>query len=228
MGERKRVILLDVCDTLFLSNTTFDFLHWYLKKRSPARLGILKMMVSKLSPRFWYLLAKGKFQKKDIIRHKAIELLKGESLSSLRKEAALFYEQFLAQRKNEKVWKLLEEINEKFPGDERVLVSSSLDIIISEVADRLGIAEFYASELETRNGIVTGRLESDVHGQKHLLIKHKLEDEYETIAVTDNLSDMDMAKQCNSVYIVVYKQKHLEKWTKQLEPSTTTYIKMYP
>ena len=219
--------MLDVCDTLFLSNTTFDYLRWYLRRRSPNKLTRLKLLVSKFSPKFWYLILKGRFQKKDIIRYQAISLLKGESLVRLKAEASLFYEQFLASRKNQKVWKLLTDLHEKFPGDERVLVSSSLDIIISEVADRLGISEFYASELEVRNGIITGRLASDVHGQKHLLVKHKLEGDYETIAVTDNLSDMEMAKQCGSVYIVVYKPKQLKQWTRQLEPSTTTYIKMY-
>ncbi|HEX6193711.1 MAG TPA: haloacid dehalogenase-like hydrolase [Chitinophagaceae bacterium] len=227
MDNSKGVILLDVCDTLFLSNTTFDFIKWYLQKNSPLKLARLRKLTSRKSPEFWYLLLLGKLRRKDLIREKAIALLKGESAPALQSGASQFYDDFLANRKNKKVWDLLDVMVSQNPGKQRILVSSSLDIIIVEVAKRLGIEKQYASKMEMHDGKFTGRLASDVHGQKHVIIQHTLAEGAATTFFTDNFTDLELAKQCGAVYIVTYKQKQLQRWSRELNPSTTTYIKMF-
>lgn len=116
--QTNRTILVDICWTLFYSNTTYDFLH--------IRGNRFNSLLYKL---FQY----------DMIRSHAIRkferLPKAEQLSRVER----FYTDYLVPRKITPVWQLID-------GKPIVLVSQTMDIIAQTVARHIGAKAYYATQ----------------------------------------------------------------------------------
>lgn len=111
-------ILVDICWTLFYSNTTYDFLN--------IRGNWLNSLIYKL---FGY----------DIVRNRAIRKFQTYSREEQMALAEQFYNSYLKPRKIEPVWRLIE-------GQDIILVSQTMDIIAEVVSKHVGAKAFHAMQ----------------------------------------------------------------------------------
>lgn len=208
----KTLVVCDVCDTLFNSNTTFDFIRFVLKKESKFRFAILQCVSNKYSPLFYLIIAMGKLRGVDFVRSFAISMLKYKKESQLLDLSNQFFDQFLVGRKNKKVFDILDK------QDARIfLLSSSISPVVSVIASRYGF-EFVCSELDLIDSVATGKLKTDLTGKKHLVIEEITSNQnVNLVAITDNKSDFEMVKMANLRYVLIKKESEKSFW-KELSP----------
>lgn len=208
----KILVACDVCDTLFASNTTFDFIRFVLKHENRFRYLILQSTSNKYSPLFYLLIAINKLRRVDMIRSFAISLLKDQNEAHLLDLSNQFFDQYLVARKNEQVFSLLERQEAKI-----VLLSSSISPVIKVIASRYGF-DFVCSELDFTNSVATGKLKTDLTGKKHLALRNLVLDKnINVVAITDNQSDFEMVKMANQRYVLIKKEIEKSFW-KELSP----------
>jgi len=111
-----RPILVDICWTLFYSNTTYDFLR--------IRGNRLNSLLYKL---FGY----------DYVRARAIRRLRRCTREQVLERVEQFYTDYLEPRKIEPVWQRLE-------GREIVLVSHTMPVIAEVVARHIGAKAYHS------------------------------------------------------------------------------------
>ncbi|MBQ7530716.1 MAG: haloacid dehalogenase-like hydrolase [Paludibacteraceae bacterium] len=209
----QRYTLVDVCWTLFYSNTTFDFLDFAVKDkgyRCLRRIGRswfgrkINVLLYKL---FGY----------DWLRSRGLRYLKGKSRSELAAQAEQFYEEYLMPRRIEPVW---EEVRSQKSdvGSQIVIVSGTLDIIAETVARHLGAEAYYATEMVYDANSFTGKFKD------LLLTKASALPYYEHYdIITDNLTDIDLVRSAHKATIIVYNNKN--RWAALLPPEQeVTYI----
>ncbi len=204
----QKVLLTDICWTLFYSNTTMDFLDFVVKDASYLRL---RKLFKKPFMRYANLLCFKMFGV-DLLRKKCVSYLKGMSKKELEQKAELFYQEYLNGRKIEPVWKIL---NNK----DIVLVSATLDVVAQTVAKHLGAKASFASTLKYVDDICTGEIEQDMLQSKgNVLGTYKNFD-----IVTDNLTDIQLVRKAREKYIVLYDNKR--RWQQKIrENKNITYI----
>lgn len=210
------IIIFDVCNTLFDSNTTFDFIQFVLKrKRNYRRLAILKALTLRYSPVFIFLTILGKLKGKDMIRRQAVHLLHGLGRRELLQWAHEFYEQHLVYKKMSDVLQMLDEARSR--GDVW-LFSNSLEPVIEVIAEKLKV-HFAASELEYDASLkFTGRIKNDLHGKKLESFHHRFgTGSIITLMCTDNKSDKAILNYAEKRYVVVYREADKKFW-KDLNP----------
>ena len=194
-----KLIIFDVCWTMYKSNTTFDFIKYVYKVEgiNSFKLDFLNSLIG----RFLILLL-GKLVGRDIYRELFVDLLKGFSKESLEKSSERFYNEFLIEKKVDYTFNLINSM----PLNSIILCSASLDIVVEHIAKMLN-ADFFASKLEFKNGICTGRISNDLLGAKNKIF------EYENIdlVVTDNLSDLELVKK-SSKSIILSTPKNIGFW----------------
>lgn len=190
--------IVDVCHTLYDSNTTFSFIDYVVIKKNKTNVllknGLLKRIIILL----------GMCTRKDLYRYMYIRNLKGLSQSELRILAHDYYNEYLQNKKIKQVFDVIKEGQSQY---KYTLCSASLDVIIEAIVHHNPIFqdEFYSSTLEFNSGICTGKLQTDLLGAKHEL--------FEQIdwLLTDNKSDLELAKK-SSKTTVVAKNKNVSFW----------------
>ena len=115
--KEDRTILVDICWTLFYSNTTYDFLH--------IRGNKFNSLIYKL---FGI----------DLVRTKAIRTFYRLPLAERQTRVEQFYTNFLLPRKITPVWQMIE-------GRNIVLVSQTMDLIAKTVANHIGAKAYHAT-----------------------------------------------------------------------------------
>lgn len=194
--------IFDVCWTLYKSNTTFDFIRFFLKRKNNIRFSFL-YTIDFLPIKFTILFI-GRFLKIDLYRILYIRMLSGFEEKDISFMARLFVIEFLNKRKIDFSHnKLSVCFNE---SRNIILCSASLDILIREVARELNVNQWYASTLEFKNSVCTGKLSQDL-----LFTKHKLFKEAPAYVITDNKSDLHLIKIAKE-YDVISEEKNLEFW----------------
>lgn len=111
-------ILVDICWTLFYSNTTYDFLN--------------------IKGNWWNSLIYKLFGC-DVVRNRAIHRFQTYSREEQVALAEQFYDTYLEPRKIEQVWRLIE-------GQDIILVSQTMDIIAEVIAKHVGAKAFHATQ----------------------------------------------------------------------------------
>jgi phosphoserine phosphatase len=207
--------IFDICNTLFDSNTTYDFISFFLDKQGREDLkSKYHSIVSKTSLRFWYLLLLSKITGKDLHKQEVIGLLKGVHYDLLYQEALVFFDLVLARRKIGSVFSLLAAAKEN--GSENVwLISSTIDPVAVAIGRRLEV-NVACSTLDYKEGICSGEVSKELSGRKHELLNElKLTGDF--TVVTDNFTDYTLASLAVKKYIVIYKSRYRQKW-KALDP----------
>ena len=140
-----RTILVDICWTLFYSNTTYDF---------------LQIRGNRFNSLFYKLFGI------DLVRTRAIRAFNRLPLAEQEARVERFYTDYLEPRKIAPVWELIE-------GKEIVLVSQTMDLIARTVAKHIGAKAYYAMQNKeevlvhfTDFDIITDNL-SDIELIKH-------------------------------------------------------------
>ena len=116
--KEDRTILVDICWTLFYSNTTYDFLH--------IRGNKFNSLIYKL---FGI----------DLVRSRAIRSFEQLPADEQQARAERFYTDYLLPRKISPVWQMIE-------GRNIVLVSQTMDIIAKTVAKHIGARTYHATQ----------------------------------------------------------------------------------
>lgn len=171
-----RLLLVDLCGTLYDSNTTFDFLHYFLsddadyKRFESANKRFVSRLFNRLRPG-------------DARRAKAISFLEGHSRTKLLQAAHTFLESVpdIAD-----VRRYVHKLSPDF--DRTLLLSSSLDFIVEAASEILGFDDFRASRLRYSGGICMGAFDADLLGAKDRLIVREFASGDCTL-ITDNADD---------------------------------------
>jgi phosphoserine phosphatase len=203
---KENIILIDICGTIYSSNTTFDFMDYIFSRDE-------KYMRFRYISQYWLIkyinIVFLKLFKFDFVRYCLIVFLSGYSRIEIEKNVEFFMENILEDRKYHNIIEIINKLN--IPENKLILVSATLDCIAAQVASKLNITEFHASELEYRNNICTGKI-------KHDLLFHKLERILRegylppyNVTISDNVSDINLMKNSAFSYIIVSK-KNEKKW----------------
>ncbi len=212
MNKEREIHVFDVCDTLFYSNTTFDFIEFVLSQNKNIIGKILfKLITLRFSPIFLFLYLLGKVTRLDHIRSVALKLLKNISKVEMEHFSASFYSNFLIKRKVAKTFKYLENA---IQNKERViLATSSIEPVIKIISERLKV-EYVCSSLDYSNEVFSGKFLVNCTGRKHEFLENILsENEKKNIIVyTDNYSDFKLVSMAHKRFIIVYDNGSKNKW----------------
>jgi len=176
----RKVLLLDVCHTLYQSNTTFDFLAWYFPQ-NPDYQSLQrkrKNILNRISARLGI---------NDGVRERSIALLNGIPESRLEAAATEFVNTL---KPIEQVHCVVDNYQQQ--GYELVLLSSSLDFIVRCVGKLLDSSAIHATELNYDNLVCNGTIKHDLLHTKATVIKNYYAG-LETVFITDNRTDLACA-----------------------------------
>ena len=206
--------LIDICGTIYRSNTTFDFLRfyfagerWFQRMQSIRKYRIVGF-VNMIIHRWFYI---------DLIRHYAISKLRGYTKQQLADMTTLFYDKYLSSVINPSVVEIINQKRQE--GTKLIIVSATLDCISKEVASRLNISHQYSSELDYKDGVCQGRLMTDLLATKENKMRSMGVDLSNCEVITDNYSDADIISQAKYAYLIQYNDKR-DRWTHYLDKET--------
>ena len=198
-------ILIDICGTLFYSNTTFDFLDFYITEKSYKRFRkLMKTPIWRYTNSLIYRLFHI-----DLSRKIALSYLKGIPHAELLNMADAFYDNYLSPRRIHETWNLIEA---KRPTNELILVSGTIDPIAETVAKKMGIQHYISSSLKYNKDICEGKLEYDALRKKsEYLTTLNIQKPY-TLVITDNPADVSLIESAQEATIILY--NNLKRWQK--------------
>lgn len=210
-----KLFLIDICGTIFRSNTTFDFMRywfsdasWYKRMQFFRHFRIVGFLNAKIHHYFHI----------DIMRQYTISKLRGYTEQELLSMTTKFYDEFLSLVINKKIIDLIEKKRQE--GAKLVIASATLDCISKEVAKRLNIDIQYSSELDYKDGVCQGKLKSDLLASKLCKLKSLgLNMSFDFEVVTDNYSDSDIISKAEYAYLIQYSEKP-NKWSRYLTKET--------
>ena len=196
--SKKKIVVFDLCGTLYSSNTTFDFVDYVLDRSFSCYL--LKTRLFKYG-----LIVLGRLLGKDLYRKLYIYQLKGLPADRLRNKANEFVETFLSYKKVKEVHSLLSR--SMSDGDFVYICSASLDVIVSAVCKEINVDNWMATELVyDPSGLCRGKIKNDLLGKKADAFQSNLE-----LVVTDNISDLSLLKKAKRKFILS-KMKNINFW----------------
>lgn len=203
------MILLDLCGTLYDSNTTFDFLDFYLRVPSYR-------FFRRVSKTFaWRCLNRLCLYglKRDLTRSMALKYLKGKTRGELEAAAELFFDQFLCRKENSEIVHRVAALQKEYPV---WIVSATLDFIACVIARRVGIERLYASQLAYKGDVCRGYLQTNLLLDKAGALKRQgVFPPYDGV-ITDNLSDLALIREARLAWVVTYPRTH-RRWVRLLE-----------
>lgn len=209
-NDHEKMVIFDVCGTLFRSNTTADFLTFYFKRNSTHKLQNINSITNKKSPIYWFRAFIFRFVGKDLFRKASIRLLKGEDPTLVASEAQHFLTEFLLSKEISETSSMLKKSRDN--NEEVMLVSNGLDPVIKVIGDHFKIP-FKATTLEVKRGKYTGRISNDLFGTKHELLQNRNISNKVITVVTDNRSDYELVKLADEKVVVLNKTSDKKFWS---------------
>jgi len=205
--------VFDICDTLYYSNTTHDFIRFVLE-REPLSVGkaTYNMLNSKLSPLRYLLVAIGVTTGRDLLRSFNISVLKGKHRSQLDRLAEQFVSEYLATRRIRQTQERLAE--KRSEGLRLVLCSASIEPIVAAVARELHIEDFVATSLRYDGDTFTGTIDQDVTKIKLQTLKDRSLLGSLVYAASDNLSDRELLQAAETATAIIHGEKRRDFWKK--------------
>ncbi len=188
------IAVFDVCWTLYRSNTTVDFILFYLKQKNLFRYVYYRILTLRVVSFVLFRVFSVD------LRTLMIKELEGESKESLLEISDQFYFHFLLNRKNELVFSYLIDLKRK--GYLICLASASLDIVVSTIAKHNEL-DFVSSSLDFVNGFCTGELKFEGAGNKYCLLKEKYKIEKFFCMYSDNPEDLEISDKFDFYYRVI-------------------------
>jgi phosphoserine phosphatase len=206
----RRTAIFDVCDTLFRTNTTLGFLSFTARRSGDSRAtASFKRWTSRSSPAFYLGALVHRLTGWDLARTQLLRILHGRSRASIEADARSYVQGELAGMMNSLVHDRLGAHRRQ--GDRILLVSSSLDVVVQEIAREIE-AEWLASELEFVDGECTGRLSADLTGGKLGAIASLVDPEEQLHVYTDNRSDRDLLRRADRCTIILPAGRGTKHW----------------
>jgi phosphoserine phosphatase len=200
-GNLPRLVIFDLCDTLYDTNTTIGFVrHYHSLQGSQKDDHVVRRWLSRRSPWFYIGAIAHRLFGRDVARERIIATLAGKSKAKLTAAARDYARNILPSRANAPLQERLASHREA--GDRVMLLSSSLDIVVAEIATLLGV-DFRASELGFDAEICTGKLKQDLTGSKAVAVRDLMDSGLELCVYTDNRSDKDLLAIADRASIVI-------------------------
>lgn len=217
----EKCVLIDICGTLYFSNTTFDFFDSFIRRKSyRAFRWFFKTFagraVNKIAVEFF---------KRDLIRYVAVRYLRGMKKTYLLEQARDFYKTFWEYLRNEDA---MEELNHfRAKGYTIILASATLDFIAEVIAEHLEISCFFGTTLDyDGEDICLGTMRQDRLGHK----SEALDAMGVTIpyfcVMTDNVTDKDLLRRADSAILIKYPHT-VQRWTSLISKYHLNIIKSY-
>ncbi|MEZ9057281.1 HAD family hydrolase [Vibrio pelagius] len=205
-----KIVVFDVCGTLYRSNTTFDFLDYYFKDNSRYKLfrTVSKTTIAKIFNFPFF-----RFLKLDLIRMVAISFLKGEDLVEISESAQTFLDSNLHSKIQQPVYDIYSKY--KNEGYHIILMSGSLDFLIEMVKDRWGADDAYSTILQLEKGKFTGKISFEQLFNKYDVLTENYCKIDELVVVSDNPSDLDLLSKADKGYAICNKDKNITFWKKK-------------
>lgn len=204
----KTAVFFDVDGTIINGQTQRLLISYLYRQKKISLLFLLKIYL-------WFLFYKIGIVSSGIsVMTKSYKLLKGIKVEEFRRFLSLFFKE---QIKPRIYLQAIERINyHKERGDEVVLLSKSIKILIDIIKDYLNLPLSIATTLEIKNGIFTGEIDGPIiHGEEKVnaikkLISEKNWDLKKSYAYGDHFSDLSLLKTVGYP-IVVNPDKRLKK-----------------
>jgi len=207
---KPKLVIFDLCDTLYDVNTTVGFVDYYQSVQHDQRIArILRRWLSKTSLWFYLGAVAQRFLGWDLARQRIVAALASESRATLTKAAADYACNVLPSRANQPLHDQLR--THLAAGDHVMILSSSLDLVVAEVASVLGV-DFRASKLGFDGDRCTGQLEQDLTGRKASEVRDLVETSSYICVYTDNRSDRDLIAIANQATIVIAQGDPDDRW----------------
>lgn len=203
--------VFDICNTLYDSNTTFDFIWFVLeKKKYFVKKLMLGFIAKKQSPLFLILALLQRAAKLDLPKQWALRLLADSSKEELYRLGREFYSTVL---ENKKVGPTHDLLVKAASSKARVLLlSSSIDPVVAAIADGLGV-DYESSQLSYTQGIFRGALSRELAGRKLNSVAPYLRDENTKLTViTDNPADKELVEAADRRYVVIGHERAKARW----------------
>jgi phosphoserine phosphatase len=226
MGELKKIIVADICNTLFDSNTTFDFVRYCVySRRLRFNRSLYNAIFSKNSPLFIAIALLQKFSRKDLHKKIAVSLFKNRSPEEVRRWASSFLKEYLQGREIDESLACLQE----YRPEDIILVSSTIYPVAEIIADYLKINQFIATELEVVDFKYTGKIKQEISGAKLSALSKKFDTkDFEIeMVITDNFSDKELMNKSKKKMAVCYDGRQ-EKFWRNLSDVNIIRVKNIP
>jgi len=205
-----RLVIFDVCDTLYDANTTIGFIGFYQALHSNGSIGkAIYRWLDRSSPFFYAGAAAHRLIGWDVARQRIIAALASEPQSRLTEAATLYVRDVLPVSANQPIHYRLRA--HQAAGDRIILLSSSIDVVVSQIAAVLN-TEYRASVLEFDGELCTGRLSADLTGKKADHMRELANPDTETWVYTDNRSDKELVSNASRATIVLPRGGRQDRW----------------
>ena len=217
------LFITDVCGTLVYDDTTLGLLkqHFSQQPERRWRLPMLRALTAHRSPFRLGIAVIENLTGKHVLKHLLVRMLKDDTVSSLELNAEVYAKWLLENRKVPSVWQV---IAPAIKDKHIILASASLQPIVSALAKQLDV-RFVASELESSDGVLTGRYKLDLTGLKLQALSDLIGIDLSSRfydAISDNITDQELLSGAKRAYVVLHKASHKERWA----GLTATYIRL--
>jgi phosphoserine phosphatase len=208
-GEVRGAAVFDVCDTLYFSNTTHDFVKFVLEREGGRRKAAHAIMNSPYSPFKYFFIGLSIFAGWDYLKKFNVRLLKGKTKDELNILAASFVDKVLNNRRVACSHRILNECLSR--GNQVVLCSSSIEPVVAAVASDLGVKDHVSTRLAYKGGKFTGRIDKGV--TEKLSELRNSGHEYEIgLAVSDNPGDLELLRTARKRFAIAHTKRKREFW----------------
>lgn len=207
--SKKKIVVFDICGTLYYSNTTFEFIQFYYDKKMKAGKRLrFKILFSRRSPLFWILLICGQILGTDLLKKLVVLSLKNQPRITVDAAAISFFHEKLHQKRICETFLLFD----KFEKDQILLLSATIEPVAKAIAAFLGVA-YRATELEETAGLYTGKIRKELSGKKLSALEG---DDVLRVAwvVSDNYSDLPLFVKSIKSIAVCYSKNDINYWQK--------------
>ncbi|WP_279145511.1 hypothetical protein [Photobacterium carnosum] len=198
----KKIVFVDICDTLYPYNTTIGFIMFVCEIKNIRISCVYKNKIIKGINSLLY-----KLFKVDLIRKVFVRKLKGIRL----KELDILAKEYVNKLNENKSIILL--VNKyKSEGYEIQFHSASLEPVVSAVSEKFKASKYSASLLSSVQGICSGKIIFDNLGNKYSSILEEKNKAERCVFITDNKSDSNCVEICDEFIAIIPKGKSKKFW----------------
>lgn len=200
----KKIAILDICGTIYDSNTTFDFFESIASSKIEKKLlKIRENRIIMLLNLFLFKLTHADLYRKICIRF----FLTGKSIDNIEMAVSKFHDEVLAYRKISETSKIIQSLSCDY---DFIICSASIDPVVRIIAKNIGCNDYFATQISRNEDCYTGMIESDLLGKKYQCLNNS--GIVYDLVITDNKSDLDIIKNSNKS-IIISKNKDLKYWS---------------
>lgn len=216
MNASQKIFAVDVCGTLYAENTTAALVAFHHRRcANTKRLLALRLISDPRAGLRQALVLFSRLTGIDLHRKLVLLSLRGVRPTALEASAATFHRDHLSSKRIAQTHDRLRDMQAE--NWTPILISNAIAPMVREIAVSFSVP-FLASELEVRDGRYTGRLDTDLVGNKRQALETVLQQSLDHIpfaVMTDNRSDVDLVVVADPALLVA--KGAAKKWMEKLD-----------